>query len=556
MKIEYMNIKNYRNLDDISISLNDDSSYIIGENNLGKSNFLSLLETICNGKNFDEADFMDYSRPIEVLLKLRLMPGEKSFLCSSNVENDNDLLILKITQDYQESISIVNNSTNDSIKAKLLRNIHYIQYNTTLNPSKELRFDDKGGAKLFFSYAIKSFINNESKPDFFDKENINKLTDFINQYLQRVRYFKNYSIGVKNIQSVELLSKAFYFSDGTNKLDEVGSGVQYLAMASINILCQIIAIFNKKNFSIEEHSYQCDDETYFPLILAIDEPESHLHPFLQRSLIQYYKRILKNEDYDFLTLLKECFNIEKLIGQLIIVTHSTDVIVGDYKNLIRFYSDENKTNVICGKEINLSSSEEKHIIMRFPELKETFYSHCVLFVEGATEYGCIGIFADIMKINLDDYGVCIINAEGEKSIQPIRELLKKFKVPSVAIYDKDVQKDINDDDTIFYTDEVCFESEIIKKLYSKRKFDILKRIVIESESTNSEFQFDLKHIQKWYKKSNLDSKDFKPIKINEIPKDNEELFCNIFTGWLYSQKSIIRGRMIGNLFIRSVANMK
>ena len=533
--------------------MNDDSSYIIGENNLGKSNFLSLLETICNGKNFDEADFMDYSRPIEVLLKLRLMPGEKSFLCSSNLENNNDLLILKITQDYQESISIVNNSTNDSIKAKLLRNIHYIQYNTTLNPSKELRFDDKGGAKLFFSYAIKSFINNKSKPDFFDTKNINKLIYFINQYLQRIRYFKNYSIGVKNVQSVELLSKAFYFSDGTNKLDEVGSGIQYLAMASINILCQIIAIFNKKNFSIAEHSYQCDGKTYFPLILAIDEPESHLHPFLQRSLIQYYKRILKNEDSDFLTLLKECFNIEKLIGQLIIVTHSTDVIVGDYKNLIRFYSDENKTDVICGKDINLSLSEEKHIIMRFPELKETFYSHCVLFVEGATEYGCIGIFANIMNINLDDYGVCIINAEGEKSIQPIRVLLKKFKIPSVAIYDNDVSKNKNyDNDTTFYTDELCFESEIVKSLYYKGKFDLLKKLVIEFEDVKSEFQFESKHIQKWYRKLKLDLNNFKPIKMNDIPKDDEVLFCNIFTGWLYYNKSVIMGRMIGELFKSNV----
>ena len=425
--------------------MNDDSSYIIGENNLGKSNFLSLLETICNGKNFDEADFMDYSRPIEVLLKLRLMPGEKSFLCSSNLENNNDLLILKITQDYQESISIVNNSTNDSIKAKLLRNIHYIQYNTTLNPRKELRFDDKGGAKLFFSYAIKSFINNKSKPDFFDTKNINKLIYFINQYLQRIRYFKNYSIEVKNVQSVELLSKAFYFSD------------------------------------------------------------------------------------------------------------STDVIFGDYKNLIRFYSDENKTDVICGKDINLSLSEEKHIIMRFPELKETFYSHCVLFVEGATEYGCIGIFANIMNINLDDYGVCIINAEGEKSIQPIRVLLKKFKIPSVAIYDNDVSKNKNyDNDTTFYTDELCFESEIVKSLYYKGKFDLLKKLVIEFEDVKSEFQFESKHIQKWYRKLKLDLNNFKPIKMNDIPKDDEVLFCNIFTGWLYYNKSVIMGRMIGELFKSNV----
>ena len=53
----------------------------------------------------------------------------------------------------------------------------------------------------------------------------------------------------------------------------------------------------------------------------------HLHPYLQRSLVGYYKRILKNEDPEFAELLKFCFGIDGICGQLIVVTHSTDVLI-------------------------------------------------------------------------------------------------------------------------------------------------------------------------------------------------------------------------------------
>ncbi len=57
MRITYVKVNNYRNIGGIEITLNPECNYIIGENNLGKSNFLSLLATICSGKGFDEKDF-------------------------------------------------------------------------------------------------------------------------------------------------------------------------------------------------------------------------------------------------------------------------------------------------------------------------------------------------------------------------------------------------------------------------------------------------------------------------------------------------------------------
>lgn len=66
MRIECVKVHNYRNIDGITVCFNPESNYIIGENNLGKSNFLALLSTVCNGRSFDDKDYADSEQPIEV----------------------------------------------------------------------------------------------------------------------------------------------------------------------------------------------------------------------------------------------------------------------------------------------------------------------------------------------------------------------------------------------------------------------------------------------------------------------------------------------------------
>ena len=43
MKVTKLSVKNYKNLDDINIDLDDNCNFIVGENNLGKSNLLDLF---------------------------------------------------------------------------------------------------------------------------------------------------------------------------------------------------------------------------------------------------------------------------------------------------------------------------------------------------------------------------------------------------------------------------------------------------------------------------------------------------------------------------------
>jgi len=57
MKILKLKINNFRNLNDIEINFHPDITFLVGENNLGKSNLLDLLDIIFNKRHFSEDDF-------------------------------------------------------------------------------------------------------------------------------------------------------------------------------------------------------------------------------------------------------------------------------------------------------------------------------------------------------------------------------------------------------------------------------------------------------------------------------------------------------------------
>ena len=278
------------------------------------------------------------------------------------------MLNIKYRQTIEEAYpTIVSADTNESIQPKLLRKINFLKYETTSVPSRELRLDTQKGAGLLINNIIERFIaDNEEGSVFLNNEQVGKLTEFINGYLVKIRSFKDYAIKATVAPNpTDMLTSLFYLSDGDRKIDTTGSGVQYMAMASINILCQIMELYKSKSAPFNGQLYKDDDDKMIlPLVLSIDEPEVHLHPYLQRSLIGYYKRILNNEDTEFVELLKTCFGIDGIDGQLIIVTHSTDALIGDYRNLIRFYKDGDKTAVVSGADPSLkfTTVNEKHLI--------------------------------------------------------------------------------------------------------------------------------------------------------------------------------------------------
>lgn len=551
MKITYVRVSNYRNIDGIAVNFHPEHNYIIGENNLGKSNFLSLLDTVCSGKGFDDKDFYDSEKPIEVEMEVKLLPNEQGFFGDNFSPDDASLVKIRYRQTIKEAYpTIVSADSNESIQIKQLKKINFLKYETTSIPSRELRLNTQKGAGLLINSIIERFItSDEETPSFLNNEQVGKLTEFINGHLGKIRSFRDYAIKATVAPNpTEMLTSLYYLSDGDRKIDTTGSGVQYMAMASINILCQIMELYKSKSVPFSERLFRDNDgKMLLPIVLSIDEPEVHLHPYLQRSLIGYYKRILQNEDAEFAELLNLCFGIDGIDGQLIVVTHSTDALVGDYRNLIRFYKDGNKTAVVSGTKLGFTPANEKHMIMRFPEIKEAFYAHCAVLIEGETEYGCIHSFAEKLGISLDDYGICVINARGEESIKPLRQLLEKFKIPSIAIYDGDVRTGCTPDSSEFFTQELCFESEIVKKLYSNGQTALVRQIAKELFSNAESVEMDVDFVRKPFKKMGIDITGYVPKKLSDVSDDDESEFCQMYSTWFMAKKGVLLGRIIGEL---------
>lgn len=557
MRISCVKVNNYRNIDGIEVTFNPECNYIIGENNIGKSNFLTLLATVCSGKSFDEKDFADSEKPIEVELDIKLLPNEQGFFGDNFSPEDASLLKIRYHQTIRDAYpTIVSADSNESIPPKQLRKLNFLKYETTSVPSKELRLDTQKGAGLLISTIIKRF-NDSAACAFLDTTQVDRLMEFINGYLEKIRSFRDYSIkATVSPDSTEMLTKLFYLSDGIRKIESTGSGVQYMSMASINILCQIMELYKSKSVLFEDLLYtDSDGKKLLPLILSIDEPEVHLHPYLQRSLIGYYKRILCNKDTEFVDLLKTLFNVDGISGQIIIVTHSTDALIGDYRNLIRFYKKENITSVISGYALRptpgnnnagrIKAETEKHLIMHFPEVKEAFYAKCALLIEGETEYGCIHKFAEKIGISLDDYGICVINARGQNSIKPLRQLFTFFAIPSVAIYDGDVKDDHTATPDEFYTTELCFEIEIVKTLFAAGKTDLVRAIALDMDNNACSVPLDANFVRNHFKKMNIDIDSYTPKKLNDVSDDDEKDFCRMFSAWFMAKKGVLLGRIIG-----------
>ena len=220
MRISYVRVKNYRNINGIEVVFNPECNYIIGENNLGKSNFLALLTTICNGRGFDERDFADPQKAIEVELRLRLLENEMGFFDDNFDPEDARVLNIRYYQTVRDAYpSIVSMNTQETLPLRKMNKINFLKYETTSIPSKELRVDTQKGVGLLISKIIEQF-NDEAEPAFLNNIEVNRLIEHINEYLSKIRSFRDYSIKATiSPNTIEMLTNLLYLSDGVRTID-------------------------------------------------------------------------------------------------------------------------------------------------------------------------------------------------------------------------------------------------------------------------------------------------------------------------------------------------
>ena len=202
---------------------------------------------------------------------------------------------------------------------------------------------------------------------------------------------------------------SIYYSDSDESFSMEYHGLGTRSWSSILTLRAFI------NLLVE--NARAEKRVFFPII-AIEEPESHLHPNAQKKLYR---------------------QMDEISGQKIISTHSPYIAACAELHQIRsFYK---ATNLRVGNFENLKlTSEGIRKIKRqvISSRGEIFFSKLIVFFEGETEEQALPIiFEKFFGYSPIELGIDFVGVGGYEGYLPFLNFAKQFNIPSVIISDAD-----------------------------------------------------------------------------------------------------------------------
>lgn len=535
MYIKWMHIENYRNLADVTLSFHNDINYFVGENAVGKSNFLDLLEIIMECNGFVESDFTDVNKPIRIDFEISL--GELNYK-SMYTADEGPTYRLRLEQVVQEVYPRLYRVTDAEIEPMPLSMIRHALYVCHRDTSEQELFSIPSSIYVELGQLLQAYVSRLEMPtDDFQREIVSLRKDLDPYCMLNIQHL------------VEVLS-----TSSAMERKYSADNVRLIMAVALKILAQIYMKVSSATTNLESLLvYDAKGHKFLPIFISVDEPELHLSPYLQRAVLNYYRQIATNENEEFLALLRDIFKIDGLLGQLFVVTHSTDALVDDYRHIIRLYRDENNmVCAACGVTFNFPKEVEKHLIMHFPEAKEALYARCIIIVEGETEYGSFRGFGKKLGVDFDYFGICLINARGESSISKLQKLFNRFSIPIVALYDRDVEgKYAKAHSNIFYTEEICFEMDFVSYLLAMHKRSIMDAIIKDIiDDARPMVTKDM--ARRGYAKLGITKSQIVQRCLPNISDRKLDDLHIYYFSWFYANKGVIVGRRISQFLDASM----
>jgi hypothetical protein len=138
-----------------------------------------------------------------------------------------------------------------------------------------------------------------------------------------------------------------------------------------------------------------DTEFERPRILLVEEPEIHLHPALETSVMSYLREVSKT-------------------AQVFITTHSTNFLdTGNFENVFLVAKDDSSTVV---SPITLAEAEEKLPSELGIRLSSLFMYDQIIFVEGPSDEQIIREFARSLGVNFGQLNLGFVQMRGVRNI--------------------------------------------------------------------------------------------------------------------------------------------
>jgi putative ATP-dependent endonuclease of OLD family len=158
-------------------------------------------------------------------------------------------------------------------------------------------------------------------------------------------------------------------------------------------------------------------------IVALEEPEAHLHPHAQRALFD---------------------QIAEIEGQKLISTHSPHVVShAELFDFVLFRKTGSETKATWLPEKNDEGSrfleaEAAHKVHRFMQIQnnELFFSRVIVLFEGETEQYALPVFAEaFFNRRPDSMGISFVPVTGAGNYDPFLKIAEKLRIPWVILTD-------------------------------------------------------------------------------------------------------------------------